>query len=161
VNAVAVDGEQDRDAVSGPGGDLGGVSSGGGQPQRRGGRSPPSLRFTGGRAESSDRQILSYVRARSCPGYLRPGGLARLAAGDDGQLVYPDGANRLRRVVRAHGHLGGVGGGECQPRGAQQGPDLVALGRASWILGRVCRKRHAAPEQRGRLAKLPRAVRRP
>ena len=28
VDAVAVDGEQDRDAVSGPGGDLGGVSSG-------------------------------------------------------------------------------------------------------------------------------------
>jgi hypothetical protein len=28
VDAVAVDGEQDGDAVSGPGGDLGGVSSG-------------------------------------------------------------------------------------------------------------------------------------
>ena len=28
VDAVAVDGEQDRDAVPGPGGDLGGVSSG-------------------------------------------------------------------------------------------------------------------------------------
>jgi len=28
VDAVAVDGEQDRDAVSGPGGDLGGVPSG-------------------------------------------------------------------------------------------------------------------------------------
>jgi hypothetical protein len=36
VDAVAVNGEQDRDAVSGPGGDLGGVPSGV-QPQRQGG----------------------------------------------------------------------------------------------------------------------------
>jgi hypothetical protein len=36
VDAVAVDGEQDRDAVSGPGGDLGWVPSGV-WPQRQGG----------------------------------------------------------------------------------------------------------------------------
>jgi hypothetical protein len=36
VDAVAVDGEQDSDAVSGPGGDLGGVSTAV-QPQRQGG----------------------------------------------------------------------------------------------------------------------------
>ena len=36
VDAVGVDGEQDRDAVPGPGGDLGRVSSGV-QPQRQGG----------------------------------------------------------------------------------------------------------------------------
>jgi hypothetical protein len=36
VDAVAVDGEQDGDAVPGPGGDLGGVSAGV-QPQRQGG----------------------------------------------------------------------------------------------------------------------------
>ena len=35
VDAVAVDGEQDRDAVSGPGSDLGRFSSGV-QPQRQG-----------------------------------------------------------------------------------------------------------------------------
>ena len=36
VDAVAVDGEQDGDAVPGPGGDLGGVPAGV-QPQRQGG----------------------------------------------------------------------------------------------------------------------------
>ena len=36
VDAMGVDGEQDRDAVPGPGGDLGRVSSGV-QPQRQGG----------------------------------------------------------------------------------------------------------------------------